>query len=241
MIKQRLFNNNKEFVKIETKTTYCEHCQKVDAQNLYSSVVWIKEWDSKGQNFKRLGEQKIILIRLENVESTSQSWFEEPHQKIYIFRKFSDKNGRGFHELGIMGKGILLNLEDIIDINLHNLHKLFNHQNLSMKLPHLNKSGDFIQSIKFINQGMDTIIKRIPMTDLEIRVIIFDGITAGNDTNLQDDKTRPVTENDFHNLTYCEAIEAINGKTIIRINIDGIHNNEKYWEEPNKFYPEMDD
>uniref|UniRef100_U9UTJ4 Uncharacterized protein n=2 Tax=Rhizophagus irregularis TaxID=588596 RepID=U9UTJ4_RHIID len=45
-----------------------------------------------------------------------------------------------------------------------------------------------------------------PMTDLEIRVIIFNGIIAGNDTNLQDDKTRPVTENDFHNLMYREAI-----------------------------------
>ena len=86
-----------------------------------------------------------------------------------------------------------------------------------------NKSDDFIQNIKFINQRMDSIIKRRreeientpldkplpndmltsiitantprdinynkiddkevmrPMTDLEIRVIIFDGIITGND------------------------------------------------------------
>ncbi|CAB4397271.1 unnamed protein product [Rhizophagus irregularis] len=52
----------------------------------------------------------------------------------------------------------------------------------------------------------------------------------------QDDKTRLVT----YNLTYREAIEVINGpaETIIRINIDAIHNNEEYWEELNKFNPD---
>ncbi|GBC18007.2 cytochrome P450 [Rhizophagus irregularis DAOM 181602=DAOM 197198] len=65
-----------------------------------------------------------------------------------------------------------------------------------------------------------------PMTDLEIRVIIFNGIIAGNDTNLQDDKTRPVTENDFHNLMYREAIV----KEVSRISSVNIG------KEPNKFY-----
>ncbi|CAB4395368.1 unnamed protein product [Rhizophagus irregularis] len=59
-----------------------------------------------------------------------------------------------------------------------------------------------------------------PMTDLEIRVIIFNGIIAGNDTVNHDE------------------IGGYQCETIIRINIDGIHNNEEYWEEPNKFYPD---
>ncbi|CAB5212029.1 unnamed protein product [Rhizophagus irregularis] len=197
-----------------------------------------------------------------------------------------------------------------------------------------NKSDDFIQNIKFINQRMDSIIKRRreeientpldkplqndlltsiitantprdinynkiddkevmrPMTDLEIRGIIFDGIIAGTDTTantisfiiyhlahypdvkkkmldeidgiFQGDKTRPITENDVHNLKYCEAVikevsrifsvvnsfprclgkpDEIGGyqwpaETMIRINIDAIHHNEEYWEEPDKFNPD---
>ncbi|PKB99516.1 hypothetical protein RhiirA5_461520 [Rhizophagus irregularis] len=55
-----------------------------------------------------------------------------------------------------------------------------------------------------------------PMTDSEICGIIFNGIIDGTDT------------------------EVINGpaETIIRINIDAIHNNEEYWEELNKFNPD---
>ncbi|GES83213.1 cytochrome P450 [Rhizophagus clarus] len=131
-----------------------------------------------------------------------------------------------------------------------------------------------------------------PMTDLEIRGIILDGIAAGTDTTantisyiiyylahnpdvkkkmldeidrvFKDDKTRPITENDYHNLKYCEAIakevsrifsvvitfprclekpEEIAGyqwpaNTSIRISIDAIHHNNEYWEEPEKFNPE---
>ncbi|PKB98756.1 cytochrome P450 CYP4 family-like protein, partial [Rhizophagus irregularis] len=126
----------------------------------------------------------------------------------------------------------------------------------------------------------------------ELRGIIFDGIVAGTDSTantisfiiyylahypdvkkkmlneidriFQDDKTRPITENDIHNLKYCEAIvkevsrifsvvnslprclenpDEIGGyqwqaETIIRINIDAIHHNEEYWEEPDKFNPD---
>jgi len=35
------------------------------------------EWDSKKQQLKRFGSHKVILKRLENVESANQSWFEE--------------------------------------------------------------------------------------------------------------------------------------------------------------------
>ncbi|GBB88003.1 hypothetical protein RclHR1_14500005 [Rhizophagus clarus] len=197
-----------------------------------------------------------------------------------------------------------------------------------------NKSDDFIQNLNFINQRMDSIIKRRrqeientpldkplpndlltsiiiantprdlnynkiddkevlkPMTDLEIRGIIFDGIIAGTDTTanmisfiiyylahypdvkkkmlneidriFQDDKTRPITEKDVHNLKYCEAIvkevarvfpvvnsfprslekpDEIAGyqwpaETIIRIHIKAIHDNEEYWDEPEKFNPD---
>jgi hypothetical protein len=35
------------------------------------------EWDSKNQQLKRFGTYKVILKKLENVESANQSWFEE--------------------------------------------------------------------------------------------------------------------------------------------------------------------
>ncbi|GBC05471.1 hypothetical protein RclHR1_06240007 [Rhizophagus clarus] len=198
-----------------------------------------------------------------------------------------------------------------------------------------NKSDEFIQSLDFINQRLDSIIKRRrqkientpldkplsndllttiiiadtprdlnynkndnkevmrPMTDLEIRGIIFDGIIAGTDTQtantfsyiiyylannpdvkkkmlneidriFQGDKTRPITESDINNLKYCEAIvkevsrifsvvnslprcleksDEIGGyqwppETLFRINIDAIHHNKEYWDEPDKFNPD---
>ncbi|GES95419.1 cytochrome P450 [Rhizophagus clarus] len=131
-----------------------------------------------------------------------------------------------------------------------------------------------------------------PMTDVEIRGIIFDGIVAGTDTSantisyivyylahnpdvkkkmldeidrvFEDDKTRPITESDIHNLKYCEAIvkevsrifsvvnsfarclekpEEIAGyqwpaNTHVRISIDAIHHNSEYWEKPENFNPD---
>ncbi|GBB88002.1 hypothetical protein RclHR1_14500004 [Rhizophagus clarus] len=198
-----------------------------------------------------------------------------------------------------------------------------------------NKSDEFIQNINFMNQRMDSIIKRRrqeientpldkplpndlltsiiiantsrdvnynnktddkevmrPMTDIEIRGIIFDGIIAGTDTTansisfvvyylahypdvkkkmmdeidrvFQDDKTRPITESDVLNLKYCEAIakevarifpvlasfsrslekpDEIGGyqwpaETMIKINVDAIHNSGEYWDDPDKFNPD---
>jgi cytochrome P450 len=89
---------------------------------------------------------------------------------------------------------------------------------------------------------------------------VFDEI----DRIFQDDKTRPITESDVHNLKYCEAVvkevarifsvvnsfprclekpDEIGGYqwpagTMIRINIDAIHHNEEYWEDPDKFNPD---
>ncbi|GBB83163.1 hypothetical protein RclHR1_00010045 [Rhizophagus clarus] len=131
-----------------------------------------------------------------------------------------------------------------------------------------------------------------PMTDSEICGIIFDGFLGGTDTTansisfivyylahypdvkrkmveeidriFQDDKTRPITENDFQKLKYCEAVikevsrvftvvpsvvrttsksDEIAGykwpaNTMFRINIDAIHYKEEYWEEPDKFNPD---
>ena len=45
------------------------------------AAVWIDgkyiEWDPKVQQLKRSGSHKVILKKLENVESVNQSWFEE--------------------------------------------------------------------------------------------------------------------------------------------------------------------
>jgi cytochrome P450 len=89
---------------------------------------------------------------------------------------------------------------------------------------------------------------------------VFDEI----DRIFQDNKTRPITESDVHNLKYCEAVvkevarvfpvvnsfqrcldkpDEIGGyqwptDTMIRINMDTIHHSEEYWEEPDKFNPD---
>jgi cytochrome P450 len=80
----------------------------------------------------------------------------------------------------------------------------------------------------------------------------------------QGDKMRPITKDDYYSLSYCEAIvkevarvipinhsftrwigepEEIAGyqwpaDTFFIIDIRAIHNNEDYWEEPNKFNPD---
>ncbi|GES74609.1 cytochrome P450 [Rhizophagus clarus] len=60
-----------------------------------------------------------------------------------------------------------------------------------------------------------------PMNDLEMRGIIFDGIIAGTDTVII-----------FFRGYQCPV------ETMVRINIDAIHNNEKHWDEPDKFNPD---
>uniref|UniRef100_A0A1D1YTQ1 Cytochrome P450 3A18 n=1 Tax=Anthurium amnicola TaxID=1678845 RepID=A0A1D1YTQ1_9ARAE len=131
-----------------------------------------------------------------------------------------------------------------------------------------------------------------PMTDTEIRGNILDGFIGGTDTTansisfviyylahypnvkkkmlkeidriFQDDKTRPITENDFNKLKYCEAIvkevarvfptvthitryinrpDEIAGyqwptDTTFKINIDAIHKNKDDWEDFDKFNPD---
>ncbi|GBC07849.1 hypothetical protein RclHR1_07730002 [Rhizophagus clarus] len=51
------------------------------------------------------------------------------------------------------------------------------------------------------------------------------------DRIFQDDKTRPITESDVRGYQ-CPV------ETMVRINIDAIHNNEKHWDEPDKFNPD---
>ncbi|RIA88315.1 cytochrome P450, partial [Glomus cerebriforme] len=130
------------------------------------------------------------------------------------------------------------------------------------------------------------------MNDVEIRGNILDGFLGGTDTTanmisfiiyylghnpdvkkkmleeidgiFQGDKTRPITEKDFHSLKYCEAIikevarvfpavssfnryinkpDEIAGYnwptgTTFRINVDAIHSHENYWEDSDKFNPD---
>jgi cytochrome P450 len=84
------------------------------------------------------------------------------------------------------------------------------------------------------------------------------------DSIFQGDKMRPITKDDYYSLNYCEAIvkevarihpvihsfsrytdkpDVIAGyqwpaDTFFLINIKSIHNNDEYWEEPNKFNPD---
>ncbi|EXX57807.1 C-22 sterol desaturase [Rhizophagus irregularis DAOM 197198w] len=130
------------------------------------------------------------------------------------------------------------------------------------------------------------------MTDSEIRVNLFDGISNGSyksanmlsfiiyyiahhpnvkkkmleeiDSIFQDDKMRTINKDDFYNLKYCEAIVKETARilpivhfntryidkpseiagyqwpadTLFLANIQAIHNNNDYWEKPNKFNPD---
>ncbi|POG82942.1 kinase-like domain-containing protein [Rhizophagus irregularis DAOM 181602=DAOM 197198] len=67
------------------------------AKGGYSEIYtaeWIHgkydEWDSKEQQLKRLGEQVVILKRLENFESANKRWFEEAISHLNISNKWSD-------------------------------------------------------------------------------------------------------------------------------------------------------
>jgi hypothetical protein len=47
----------------------------------YSEIYWIDsryhdEWDSKENRLKRFGDEKVVLKKLENVESASRSWLK---------------------------------------------------------------------------------------------------------------------------------------------------------------------
>ncbi|GES74966.1 cytochrome P450 [Rhizophagus clarus] len=131
-----------------------------------------------------------------------------------------------------------------------------------------------------------------PLNDIEIRHIMFDAFIGGTDTTanmitfityyiahhpdvkkkmleeidrvFQGDRTRPITESDFHNLKYCEAIikevdrvhpvanmmarysqepDEIAGYnwpagTMFHINAVTIHRHKDHWDEPNKFNPD---
>ncbi|GET50419.1 kinase-like domain-containing protein [Rhizophagus irregularis DAOM 181602=DAOM 197198] len=48
---------------------------------------YYKQWDSKNLQLKRFGTIRVILKRLENVESASQSWYEEAKSHLTINNK----------------------------------------------------------------------------------------------------------------------------------------------------------
>ncbi|RGB21653.1 kinase-like domain-containing protein [Rhizophagus diaphanus] len=48
---------------------------------------YYKQWDSKNQQLLRFGTIRVILKRLENVESASQSWYEEAKSHLNINNK----------------------------------------------------------------------------------------------------------------------------------------------------------
>ncbi|RIA90985.1 kinase-like domain-containing protein [Glomus cerebriforme] len=48
------------------------------------------EWDSKKQLLKREGTRKVVLKKLDNVESTERSWFDEAQSHLTISNKWSN-------------------------------------------------------------------------------------------------------------------------------------------------------
>jgi hypothetical protein len=73
------------------KLTNIEYLTKGGCSKIYTAH-WIDggyhEWDSKEQQLIRFGSQNVIVKSLENVESASQSWFEEvcdlKYMKVYF-------------------------------------------------------------------------------------------------------------------------------------------------------------
>ncbi|CAB5108424.1 unnamed protein product [Rhizophagus irregularis] len=163
------------------------------------------------------------------------------------------------------------------------LDKLLPHDMLtSMIIKNTFRDGDYVETDE-ANRSM---------TDSEIRVNLFDGISNGSyksanmlsfiiyyiahhpnvkkkmleeiDSIFQDDKMRTINKDDFYNLKYCEAIVKETARilpivhfntryidkpseiagyqwpadTFFLINVQTIHNNGNYWEEPNEFNPD---
>ncbi|CAB4408847.1 unnamed protein product [Rhizophagus irregularis] len=58
------------------------------------TAVWTdghyNEWDSKEKQLKRFGGQRVILKKLENVESANRSWFEEGKSHLSISNKYGE-------------------------------------------------------------------------------------------------------------------------------------------------------
>ncbi|GES80138.1 kinase-like domain-containing protein [Rhizophagus clarus] len=48
------------------------------------------EWDTKKQQLKRFGIHKVVLKKLENVESANKSWFEEAKSHLTINNKWAE-------------------------------------------------------------------------------------------------------------------------------------------------------
>ncbi|PKC58348.1 kinase-like protein [Rhizophagus irregularis] len=76
--------NNLKNIKYLTKGGYSEiyTAEWIDGQFIES--------DSNQQQLKRLGEQYVVLKRLENVESANKRWFEEANSHLNICNKWSD-------------------------------------------------------------------------------------------------------------------------------------------------------
>ena len=57
-----------------------EYLTKGGCSEIYTAD-WIdgkyNEWNNQEKQLKRIGIQKVILKKLENVESANRSWFEE--------------------------------------------------------------------------------------------------------------------------------------------------------------------
>ncbi|EXX50228.1 Cdc15p [Rhizophagus irregularis DAOM 197198w] len=58
------------------------------------TAVWIdgpyEEWDSEKKQLTRFGNLKVILKKLENVESANRNWFEEAKSHLTISNKWPD-------------------------------------------------------------------------------------------------------------------------------------------------------
>ncbi|CAB5337779.1 unnamed protein product [Rhizophagus irregularis] len=56
------------------------------------------EWDSKEKQLERKGRHKVILKRLESIESANRSWFEEAKSHLALYAR-SIFNGYGFKKI----------------------------------------------------------------------------------------------------------------------------------------------
>ncbi|GBB94517.1 hypothetical protein RclHR1_02370017 [Rhizophagus clarus] len=89
------------------------------------------EWDSKEMKLKRLGDQEVILKKLENVKNAKKSWFEEGKTNLTISNKWNDiVQCYGFTKDPTDGNYMLVMVK--MDMNLRS-YLIKNHNKLTWK------------------------------------------------------------------------------------------------------------
>ncbi|RGB28563.1 hypothetical protein C1646_796863 [Rhizophagus diaphanus] len=106
------------------------------------------EWDSEKKQLTRLGNIKVILKKLENVESANQSWFEEAKSHLTISNKraevvqcydSNEKLSKEFKKLQINSNNVEKEIiQQHVDVSLTDDDEVYNNPNLIIQKNKMN-------------------------------------------------------------------------------------------------------